>query len=52
MLFLKIFDDKEVEYELDPAYVSPIPARLRWRAWAAEVVYLLWLKLKAGLFCW
>jgi type I restriction enzyme M protein len=36
MLFLKIFDDKEVEYELDPAYVSPIPARLRWRAWAAD----------------
>ncbi len=36
MLFLKIFDDKEVEYELDPAYLSPIPAHLRWRSWAAD----------------
>jgi type I restriction enzyme M protein len=36
MLFLKIFDDKEVEYELDPAYISPIPERLRWRNWAAD----------------
>ncbi len=36
MLFLKIFDDKELEYELDPAYVSPIPAPLRWRSWAAD----------------
>ncbi len=36
MLFIKIYDDKEVEYELDPAYRSPIPARLRWRAWAAD----------------
>lgn len=36
MLFLKIFDDKELEYELDPAYVSPIPEPLRWRSWAAD----------------
>ena len=36
MLFLKIFDDKEQEYEIDPRYASPIPARLRWRAWAAN----------------
>ena len=36
MLFLKIYDDKEVEYELDPAYVSPIPDRFRWRSWAAD----------------
>ena len=36
MLFLKIFDDKEQEYEIAPHYVSPIPARLRWRVWAAD----------------
>ncbi|MFZ2616630.1 MAG: class I SAM-dependent DNA methyltransferase [Anaerolineae bacterium] len=36
MLFLKIFDDKEQEYEIGPHYVSPIPARLRWRNWAAD----------------
>ncbi len=36
MLFLKIFDDKEQEYEIDPRYASPIPVRLRWRAWAAD----------------
>ncbi len=37
MIFLKIFDDKEQEYELlDDKYVSPIPERLRWRAWAAN----------------
>lgn len=37
MLFLKIFDDKEKEYELlDPKYKSPIPQDLRWRNWAAD----------------
>jgi type I restriction enzyme M protein len=37
MIFLKIFDDKEQEYQLlDDKYVSPIPERLRWRAWAAN----------------
>ena len=37
MFFLKIFDDKEAEYELlDDDYRSPIPARLRWRNWAAD----------------
>ncbi len=36
MLFLKIFDDKEEEYELDPTYHSPMPERLRWRVWAAN----------------
>ena len=36
MLFLKIFDDREMEYELDSAYQSPIPSGLRWRAWAAN----------------
>jgi type I restriction enzyme M protein len=37
MLFLKIFDAKEEEYELtDRKYRSPIPAGLRWRDWAAD----------------
>lgn len=36
LLFLKIFDAKDEEYELDPAYVSPIPRGLRWRDWAAD----------------
>lgn len=37
MLFLKIFDDKEKEYELfREGYVSPMPDRLRWRNWAAD----------------
>ena len=37
MFFLKIYDDKETEYELlDDDYHSPIPAHLRWRNWAAD----------------
>ena len=36
MIFLKIFDDSELEYELDPDYVSAIPQHLRWRNWAAD----------------
>jgi type I restriction enzyme M protein len=37
MLFLKIFDDKECEYEaLLDDYRSPIPDNLRWRSWAAD----------------
>jgi type I restriction enzyme M protein len=37
MFFLKIYDDKESEYELlDDAYRSPIPDSLRWRNWAAD----------------
>ncbi len=37
MLFLKIFDDKEKEKELENEnYVSPMPERLRWRNWAAD----------------
>jgi len=37
MFFLKIYDDKESEYELlDDAYRSPIPESLRWRNWAAD----------------
>lgn len=37
MLFLKIFDDREKEYEvLHKNYKSPIPKYLRWRNWAAD----------------
>ena len=37
MFFLKIYDDKETEYELlDDDYRSPIPKALRWRNWAAD----------------
>lgn len=37
MLFLKIFDDREQEWELlDDAYRSPIPESCRWRTWAAD----------------
>ncbi|MBI3461739.1 MAG: SAM-dependent DNA methyltransferase, partial [Planctomycetes bacterium] len=37
MLFLKIFDDKEHEWELThDRYRSPIPEKLRWRNWAAN----------------
>lgn len=40
MLFLKIFDQREEEWEDDAAdqgkeYLSPIPEELRWRNWAA-----------------
>lgn len=37
MIFLKIFDDREQEYELlEDAYRSPLPERLRWRNWATD----------------
>ena len=37
MIFLKVFDDREVEKELlEEGYKSPIPAKLRWRAWAKD----------------
>lgn len=37
MLFLKIFDDREKEWEsLNDNYRSPIPEKLRWREWAAD----------------
>lgn len=37
VLFLKILDDKEQEFELlRDRYRSPIPAKLRWRNWAAD----------------
>lgn len=37
MLFLKIFDDREKEYELEnPKYKSPLPNEMRWRNWAQD----------------
>jgi type I restriction enzyme M protein len=37
MLFLKIYDDRETEWELlDESYRSPVPEALRWRNWAAD----------------
>ena len=37
MLFLKIYDDREQEWELlNDDYQSPIPNGLRWRSWAAD----------------
>jgi type I restriction enzyme M protein len=37
MFFLKIFDDREEELLLlQENYVSPMPAHLRWSAWAAD----------------
>lgn len=37
LLFLKIMDDQEENYELeDPKYKSPIPEELRWRNWAKD----------------
>lgn len=37
MLFLKIFDDREQEWEMfNEDYRSPIPEPLRWRHWAAD----------------
>ena len=37
MFFLKIIDDQDQELELmQEGYRSPIPAKFRWRAWAAD----------------
>jgi len=37
MLFLKIFDDKDIEMELlQDDYTSPIPVKLQWRNWAKD----------------
>jgi type I restriction enzyme M protein len=36
-LFLKIFDDKEAEWQLTvPGYKLPLPSRFRWSAWAKD----------------
>lgn len=38
MLFLKVFDQREEEWEIDDKkYKSPLPERFRWRNWAAYV---------------
>ncbi len=39
LLFLKILDDREREWELRKDYKSPIPKRFRWRTWAADEDY-------------
>ena len=37
MLFMKIFADKEEEWEITiDDYVSPIPEHLKWQEWAAD----------------
>ena len=37
MFFLKIIDDQDQQLEMiQEGYRSPIPAKLRWRAWAAD----------------
>ena len=37
MIFLKIFDDKDLEMELlSEDYVSPIPSDLQWHNWASD----------------
>jgi type I restriction enzyme M protein len=37
MFFLKIIDDQDQQLELmQDGYRSPVPAKLRWRAWAAD----------------
>ena len=37
MLFLKIFDDKDIEMELiSEDYISPIPTELQWRNFATD----------------
>ncbi|MFA6284997.1 MAG: class I SAM-dependent DNA methyltransferase, partial [Parcubacteria group bacterium] len=37
MLFLKIIDDQEKQFELEnPKFKSPIPENLRWRNWATN----------------
>ena len=38
LLFFKIYSDLELQTELeDPSYDSPIPAELRWEAWADDI---------------
>lgn len=37
MIFLKLFDDKEIEKEMmNSSYKSPVPTDLHWRSWAAN----------------
>ena len=38
LLFLKVFDDREKEFEaFEKGYKSPIPKELKWRTWAAPL---------------
>lgn len=38
LLFLKIFDDREKEFEaFEKGYTSPIPTEFKWRTWAAPL---------------
>ena len=36
MLFLKVYDPKEEDWEIDDNYVSIIPEDCRWRKWAQK----------------
>ena len=50
MLFLKIFDDRESEWELlQDNYQSPLPEQYRWRNWAADAEGMTGEKLKQFL---
>lgn len=47
LLFLKIFDDREQEWEMfSERYTSPIPDPLRWRHWAADPAGITGKELK------
>ena len=50
MLFLKIFDDRESEWELlQDDYESPLPEQYRWRNWAANAEGMTGDRLKQFL---
>ncbi|MGZ8250699.1 MAG: N-6 DNA methylase [Methylophilaceae bacterium] len=50
MLFLKIFDDRESEWELlQENYQSPLPQEYRWRNWAANAEGMTGEELKRFL---
>lgn len=50
MLFLKIFDDRESEWELlQDNYKSPLPEKYRWRSWAADAEGMTGDELKTFL---
>jgi type I restriction enzyme M protein len=47
MLFLKIFDEREQEWELlEDDYKSPLPKKYRWRNWAADAEGMTGTELK------
>jgi type I restriction enzyme M protein len=50
MLFLKIFDDRETQWELlQDNYQSPLPEQYRWRNWAANAEGMTGDELKTFL---